>query len=183
MQTCAGRWAPDQIMMSIGSETQKDWFDWAETSLANWKRREAEWHDSFSASARQVLEFARQAALSLNYGAVGAEHLLAAVLKFNSGRAAAALRQAGLTLSALREEIELECGVSEETHISRPIPYTPRCKGIIQRAQARVRGLKGVRIEVEDLFLELLAEKEGLPARIFCKRAINVEEIKNSVMR
>jgi hypothetical protein len=43
--------------------------------------------------------------------------------------------------------------------------------------------LKGVRIEVEDLFLELLAEKEGLPARIFCKRAINVEEIKNSVMR
>jgi ATP-dependent Clp protease ATP-binding subunit ClpC len=172
-----------QVIMSTGSDTQKDWFDWAEASLANWKCREAEWHDSFSASARQVLELATQAALSLKHGAVGAEHLLAAVLKLNSGRTAAALRQAGLTLPALREEIESECGVSEEKQVNPSILYTPRCKGIIQRAQARVRGLKDVRIEVEDLLLEVLAEKEGLPARIFRKRSINVEEIKNVVTR
>ena len=169
--------------MSSGSDMQKDWFDWAETFLANWKLCDAEWRRSFSAGAEQVLKLARQAALSLNHNAIGAEHLLAGVLEFNSGHAAAALRQAGLTLPALREEIESAWGASPQKKVKRPIYFTPRCKGIIQRAQARVRSLEGVRVEVDDLLLELLAEKDGLPARIFRKRAIDVEAIKSVAMR
>jgi ATP-dependent Clp protease ATP-binding subunit ClpC len=168
--------------MTSEKGTQKDWFDWAETSLANWKVRDAERDESFSPCAEQVLKLATQAALSLNHDAVGAEHLLAGVLKFNSGHAAAALRGTGLTLPALREEIESAWGIDEQNKIKRPIPYTPRCKGIIQRAQARVRRLGGVRVEVEDLLLELLAEKDGLPAQIFRRRAIEVEAIKSAVI-
>jgi ATP-dependent Clp protease ATP-binding subunit ClpC len=165
--------------MSSGS-----YFDWADASLANWKLREAEWHGTFSARAEQVLKLATQAALSLKHDAVGAEHLLAGVLKADSGHAAVALRQVGLTLPALREEIESARGVSEEEQVKRQrVPYTPRCKGIILRAQARVRNLEGVRVEIEDLLLELLEEKDGLPAQIFRKRAIDVEVIKNAVMR
>jgi hypothetical protein len=37
-------------------------------------------------------------------------------------------------------------------------------------------------VEAEDLLLQLLAEKDGLPAQIFRKRAIDVEEIRNAVM-
>jgi ATP-dependent Clp protease ATP-binding subunit ClpC len=169
--------------MSSESGRQKDWFDWAETSLANWKLPNAERHESFSAAAQQVLSFATQAALSLKHDAVGAEHLLAGLLKFDSGHAAVALREAGLTLPALREEVESARGVSEHKEPSRPIPYTPRCRGIIERAQARVRHAEGMRVEVEDLFLELLAEKDGLPAQIFRNRAIDAESMKNAVMR
>jgi ATP-dependent Clp protease ATP-binding subunit ClpA len=104
--------------MNAENDPQTDWFDWAETSLANWKTREAERHESFSPSAEQVLKFATQAALSLNHDAVGAEHLLAGVLKFYSGHATAVLRRAGLTLRALREEIESERGVSEQNKIN-----------------------------------------------------------------
>ena len=168
--------------MSSEDDVQKDWFDWAGSFLADREVRDTEWRSSFSESAQQVLELATQAALSLKHDAVGAEHLLAGVLKLNSGHAAAALRRAGLTLPSLREEIESERGVSGQNMVKRPIPYTPRCKGIIQRARARIRGLGNVRVEVEDLLLELLAEKDGLPAKIFCKRAINVEEIKSAVM-
>jgi ATP-dependent Clp protease ATP-binding subunit ClpC len=167
--------------MSSANETQKDWFDWAETSLANWKARDAEWHGSFSPSAEQVLNFALQAALSLKHDAVGAEHLLAGILKFNSEHTATALRQAGLTLPALREEIQSARGIGQQEQVERRIPYTPRCKGIIDRAQARVGSLKGVRVEVEDLLLELLAEKDGLPAQIFRKRRIDVQAIKSAV--
>lgn len=167
--------------MSSENDTQKDWFDWAGSFLAEWKVREQEWHESFSPRAEQVLELATQAALSLKHDAVGAEHLLAGVLKVNSGRGTAALMRAGLTLPSLREEIESERGVSGQTKVKRPIPYTPRCKGIIQRARARIRGLGDGRVEVEDLLLELLAEKDGLPAQIFRRRAINVEEIKTAV--
>jgi ATP-dependent Clp protease ATP-binding subunit ClpC len=169
--------------MSTGSDTQKDWFDWAESSLASQKLRDAERHSSFSACAEQVLELATQAALSLKHDAIGTEHLLAGVLKFNSGHAAVALRQAGLTLPALREEIEAARGTNAQKKVERPIPYTPRCKDIIRRAQARVRSLEGVRVEVEDLVLELLAEKDGLPARVFRKWSINVEAIKSAVTR
>jgi ATP-dependent Clp protease ATP-binding subunit ClpC len=168
--------------MSSEKGTPKGWFDWAETSLTNWQVRDAEWNQSFSPSARKALEVATQAALSLNHDAVGAEHLLAGMLKLNSGPAPAALRRTGLTLPGLREEIESEWGVSEQNKVKRPIPYTPRCRGIIQRAQARVRTLGNVRVEAEDLLLELLAEKDGLPAKIFRRRAIDVEEIKSAVM-
>ena len=166
--------------MSSEHETQKNWFDWAESFLADWKVRDTEWHESFSPCAEQVLELATQAALSLKHDAVGAEHLLAGVLKLNSGRGIAALRRAGLTLPSLREEIESERGVSGQNKIKWPIPYTPRCMGILMRAQARIRGLGDVRVEVDDLLLELLAEKDGLPARIFRRRAIDIEEIRSA---
>ena len=163
------------------NETQKDWFDWAESFVADWNVRNTEWHKSFSPSAQQLLELATQAALSLNHNAVGAEHLLAALLKLNSGHAAAALKRAGLSLPSLRKEIEAARGVSAQEKVNWPVPYTPRCSDIIRRAQARIRGSGDVRVEVEDLLLELLAEKDGLPAQIFRRREINVEEIKSAV--
>ena len=167
--------------MNSENDEQNNWFNWAGPFLADWKIRAKEWHESFSPRAEQVLELATQAALSLQHDAVGAEHLLAGMLKLNSGDAAAALRCAGLTLPLLREAIESERGVSGKNKVKRPIPYTPRCKGIIRRAQARIRSLGGVHVEVEDLLLELLTEKDGLPARIFRRRAIDVEEIKSAV--
>ena len=165
--------------MSPESAEQQNWFDWAEAFLSNWKARGAERNGSTSPCADHVLKFATQAALSLNHDAVGAEHLLAGVLKCNSGRAHAVLEQAGLTLPALREEIVSARGIGAQSEIGRRIPYTPRCKGIIQRARAKVQGLGGARAEVDDLFLELLADKGGLPAQIFRRRAIDHEAIKS----
>jgi ATP-dependent Clp protease ATP-binding subunit ClpC len=168
--------------MSSEKGTPKDWFDWAGTCLADWKLRDAKWHDSFSPSAEQVLKLATQAALSLGHDAVGAEHLLAAVLRFNSGHASAALKPTGLTLPALRQEIESAWGVTEKNIVKRRIPYTPRCRGIIERAQANVRSLDDGRVEIEDLLLELLAEENGLPAQIFRRRDVDVEAIKKAVI-
>ena len=168
--------------MSPENDTHDDWFDWAGSFLADWKARDTEWRESFSPRAEQVLQLATQAALSLKHDAVGAEHLLAGVLKLNSGPAATALRRAGLTLSSLREEIEAERGVGGQRQDRRSIPYTPRCQAIIQRAQARIHGLGEGSVEAEDLLLQLLAEKDGLPAQICRKRAIDVEEIRNAVM-
>jgi len=162
------------------SDTQKDWFDWAEAYLAEWKARSSEWHNSLSPSAQQVLELATQAAYSLNHDAVGAEHLLAAILKLNSG-SATALKHVGLSLPILREEIEVVRGASAHEKVNWAIGYTPRCSGIIRRAQARVRGSDDARVEIEDLLLELLAEKDGLPAQIFRRRTIDVEQIKSAI--
>jgi len=170
-----------EVTMNSASEMQKDWFEWADTFLANWKAGDAEWHATFSPNVVQVLKLATQAALSLNHDAVGAEHLLAGMLKSDSGEAAAALRRAGLTLPALRQEIEAAWDVIGQNEVKRPIPYTPRCRGIIERAQARIRGLVGVRVKVEDLLLELLAEHDGLPAQMFQRRAIDVEAIKRAI--
>jgi ATP-dependent Clp protease ATP-binding subunit ClpC len=163
--------------MSSENETQADFFDWAESFTASSEVRDTEWHESLSPLAKQVLELATQAALSLKHDAVGAEHLLAGLLKLNYGRGTEALRRAGLTLPSLREEIESERGIRGQQDGKRPIPYTPRCKGIIQRAQASVRSLDNASVEVEDLLLELLAENDGLPAQIFRKRKIRRKPI------
>ena len=169
--------------MSSENGRQKDWFDWAESFVADWKVRDREWHESLSPGAEQVLELAAQAAHSMEHDAVGAEHLLAGVLKLNSDHSALVLRRAGLTLTLLRKEIESERGISAPKKVKQLITFTPRCRGIIQRARAKIRSLGNVRVEVGDLLLELLAEKDGLPAQIFRRRAIDIEAIKSAVTR
>jgi ATP-dependent Clp protease ATP-binding subunit ClpC len=167
----------------MDSENSKpeDWFTWAESFKAEWKTRDDEWNQSWSPPARKVLEFATTAALSLRNNAVGAEHLLAGILRLNSGTAAAALRRAGLTLPLLRTEIEAAWGASDrKKEPERPIPYTPRCWGIVQRARSRARARGDAPVEAEDLFLELLTEKEGLPAKIFRKRSVDIEALRNA---
>lgn len=77
--------------------------------LSEWKANEArqiELRDAFSQGAVQVLKFAKQAAILLKHDAVGAEHILAGVLRWNGGIASDVLKNAGLRLSVLREEIE-----------------------------------------------------------------------------
>jgi hypothetical protein len=135
----AGRWSwwLGGIDMNSEKGTQADWFDWAGSYLANWKLSQARGNALVSPAAQRVLRLATQAALSLEHHAVGAEHLLAAVLQFNSGPARAALERAGLTFAALREETGWAWAISEQDIVKRRIPYTPRCKGIIARAEAR----------------------------------------------
>ncbi len=167
--------------MSSENEKQEDWFDRAEALLAERKARDVKGEYRYSARATRALDFATQAALWLGDEAVGAEHLLTGILKLNSGDGAAALGSAGLTLPMLREDIEAEKGISAAGKVTQRIPYTPRCKGIVARAMARARRLGDARVDVDDLLLELLAEKEGLPARIFRRRGINVEEIRRAI--
>src|SRR5690242_16512633 len=134
--------------MSSEKEKQEDWFARAESFLADWKDREAGRGETFTPEAWRVLRLTTPLALKLGHKAVGAEHLLAGVLKVNSGKGAVALRQAGLTLVGLREDIEAELGLSEEDKVNRRIPYTPRCKGIVERATARVRSVRDARVDV-----------------------------------
>jgi hypothetical protein len=116
IERCWGMSSGAEKPTSISENTeQMNWFAWAESFLANWKVRDSEW----SPHAKQVLELATQAALSLHHDAVGAEHLLAGMLKLNSGPAAAVLRGAGLTLPSLRQEMESERGISVKKGLSR----------------------------------------------------------------
>ena len=180
----SGHFAEGHVGQAMNSEsdTQRDWFDWAESFLADWKARDTEWHESFSPLAHRVLELATQAALSLQDDAVGTEHLLAGLLKLELGAASAALKDAGLSLPLLRAEIETERGGHQGRKISRPIPWTPRAKRIIQRSRKSVFASGHGCVEPEILLWELLREEEGLPARMFRKRAIDTEKIKNVIM-
>jgi ATP-dependent Clp protease ATP-binding subunit ClpC len=168
-----------QAMTSRDTQ-QEDWFAQAEAFLVDWKARDAGWAESFTPIAAQVLAEAVRAARSLNHDFVGAEHLLVGIAKCSAGAVAAALKETGISLGLLKDEITSAHSPARRTKVKAPIPYTPRCKGIIARARARADE-RGSRTDAEDLLLELLAEKEGLPANIIRKRAINVDKIKRAI--
>jgi ATP-dependent Clp protease ATP-binding subunit ClpC len=136
--------------------------------------------ESFTPDAARAVSLAAQAARSLGHNYVGAEHLFAGIVKLGAGTTADALKHIGLTLPMLKQEIEAASGVVKGKKSDRAIPYTPRCKEIIKRANSRARD-RGGQVEVEDLFFELLTETEGLPARIFRKRAVDVAKIKSII--
>ena len=78
--------------MTSQDTKQIDWFDWAESFLADWKARDAEWDESFTPNAAKVLALASRPARSLSQDYIGAEHLFAGMLKLSSGAAADALK-------------------------------------------------------------------------------------------
>ena len=58
----------------------------------------------FTSRAKKVLEFAMSEARQLNHNYVGTEHLLLGLLREEKGLAARTLREAGITLDAVRIE-------------------------------------------------------------------------------
>lgn len=171
--------------MNAPEQVENDWFDWAEAHRTDWKAQDArqrvaalEWRAAISTDTGQVLEFAQQAALSLGHDAVGAEHLLAALLKLNRGTAAQLLKDAGLSLPALRMEIETDRGLGAARR--QDIPWTPRASGIMQRARA-VAQAESRLVEPEDILFELLGEKAGFPARLFSRRTIDGTKMRSDL--
>lgn len=168
--------------MTSEKTQQNDWFAWAESFLADSKARDCAWAESVTPDAARVLAAAASAAHALGQNYIGAEHLLAGILKFSSGVVAAALKDSGLSLAVLKEEIELARGSISRKRVEGTLSYTPRYKSIVARARDRARD-RGERIDVADLLLELLAEKEGLPATIISRRGIDVEKVKSAITR
>lgn len=158
------------------NHADKDWFGWAAAHIRDWRADEARWQEEISDEARNVLDWARQAAATLGHDSVGAEHLLAGLLKLDRGPAAEALKGAGLGLPALRAEIEADRGPGAQDRSD--LTWTPRARGILQRSLDSAR-TKNLPVQPEDILIEMMKEEAGLPAQVFRKQGIDPSAFRN----
>lgn len=145
-----------------------NWFQRAKECLSRWKAMPEGIVDepNFTPRSRHVFDLARKEAERLNHNFVGTEHVLLGLIGLGSGVAANVLIKQGFTLEAVRAAVERSIGKGKEPLLTKPIPFTPRVKRLIKRAESEAKRFRHTYLGTEHLCLSLLAEKDGLSAQL-----------------
>src|SRR5215469_4277729 len=87
--------------------------------------------ERFTDRARRVVVLAQEEARMLDHGYIGTEHLLLGLIHEGEGVAAKTLEAMGISLDAVRQQVEMTIGRGKEAP-SGHIPFTPRAKRVLE---------------------------------------------------
>lgn len=126
----------------------------------------------FSEEAQKVLIMTKKEMLELKHPYVGSEHLLLAILHNKNLELTKLLEQNQLSYEKCRNEIIRVIGIGKST--SNWFLYTPLIKRVIENAILDSKDCNSC-VTVEDLFISLLAEGDGVANRIMLGMNIDVD--------
>jgi ATP-dependent Clp protease ATP-binding subunit ClpA len=138
--------------------------------------------ERFTDRARQVVVLAHEEARLLKHNYIGTEHILLGLIHEREGVAAKALEQLGISLEAVRtqvEEIIGQGGSSPSGHI----PFTPRAKKVLELSLREALQLGHDHIGTEHLLLGLMSEGEGIAAQVLVRLGAEVDAVRHQVKK
>ncbi|MGI8983026.1 MAG: Clp protease N-terminal domain-containing protein, partial [Acidimicrobiales bacterium] len=138
--------------------------------------------ERFTDRARRVVVLAQEEARLLNHNYIGTEHILLGLIHEGEGVAAKALEQLGISLEAVRtqvEEIIGQGGSSPSGHI----PFTPRAKKVLELSLREARQLGHNYIGTEHILLGLIREGEGVAAQVLVKLGADLSRVRQQVIQ
>ena len=87
--------------------------------------------ERFTDRARRVVVLAQEEARLLNHNYIGTEHILLGLIHEGEGVAAKALESLGISLEAVRSQVEEIIGQGGSSPVGH-IPFTPRAKKVLE---------------------------------------------------
>ncbi len=138
--------------------------------------------ERFTDQARRVVDLAQEEARRLNHGYIGTEHILLGLIHEGEGVAAKALELLGISLDAVREQVEEIIGQGQQVP-SGPIPFTPRAKKVLELSLRESQKLGHNYIGTEHILLGLLREGHGVAAQVLEKLGANLDRVRHLVIQ
>src|SRR5207344_2763269 len=138
--------------------------------------------ERFTDRARRVVVLAQEEARLLNHNYIGTEHILLGLIHEGEGVAAKALESLGISLDAVRgqvEEIIGQGGSSPSGHI----PFTPRAKKVLELSLREALQLGHNYIGTEHILLGLIREGEGVAAQVLVKLGADLSRVRQQVIQ
>jgi prophage maintenance system killer protein len=136
----------------------------------------------FTDRARQVMVLTQYEARRLNHDHIGTEHLLLGLIREGDGIAARALTGLGISLQAMRAQIEEIIGRAASGPTGH-LPFTPRAKKVIELSMREALQLGHKYIGTEHLLLGLVREGEGVAAQVLIKVGADHARVRGEVLR
>jgi hypothetical protein len=124
--------------------------------------------ERFTDRARRVVVLSQEEAVGLKHSYIGTEHLLLGLIREREGVAARALESLGISLEAVRGEVEQIIGEGQSAPIGQ-IPFTPRAKKVLELSLREALQLGHSYIGTEHILLGLVREGEGVAAQVLVK--------------
>ena len=138
--------------------------------------------ERFTERARQVVVLAQEEARILKHNYIGTEHILLGLIHEGEGVAANALESLGISLEAVRAEVEGTIGRGTEPPDAH-IPFTPRAKKVLELSLREAMTLGHNYIGTEHILLGLIREGEGVAAQVLIKLGADLSRVRQQVIQ
>jgi ATP-dependent Clp protease ATP-binding subunit ClpC len=136
--------------------------------------------ERFTDRARRVVVLAQEEARMLNHNYIGTEHILLGLIHEGEGVAAKALESLGISLEAVRQQVEEIIGQGQQAP-SGHIPFTPRAKKVLELSLREALQLGHNYIGTEHILLGLIREGEGVAAQVLVKLGADLSRVRQQV--
>ena len=137
--------------------------------------------ERFTDRARRVVVLAQEEARMLHHNHIGTEHILLGLIHEGEGVAAKALESLGISLEAVRQQVEELVGQGHEAPAGH-IPFTPRAKKVLELSLREALQLGHNYIGTEHILLGLIREGDGVAAQVLVKLGAELDRTREQVI-
>ena len=134
----------------------------------------------FTERARQLILFAQEEAVNLGENYVSTEHMLLAMIRPNGSMASQILEKMGVSLAQIKTEVHLQVRRGDNKP-GQDLQLMPRAKRVIDLAYNEAHALQVNYMGTEHILLGLIAEGEGLAARVLKKLGVDLEITRSQI--
>src|ERR1700733_15214443 len=138
--------------------------------------------ERFTDRARRVIVLAQEEARMLHHNYIGTEHILLGLTREGEGVGAKALESLGISLDAVRQQVEEIIGHGQEAP-SGHIPFTPRGKKVLELSLRESLQLGHNYIGTEHILLGLIREGDGVAAQILVRLGADLNRVRQQVIQ
>jgi ATP-dependent Clp protease ATP-binding subunit ClpC len=138
--------------------------------------------ERFTDRALRFIVLAQHEAKLLDHNYIGTEHILLGLIHEGDGVAAQALTSLGVSLNAVREQVEEIIGRGQQAP-SGHIPFTPRAKKVLELSLREALQLGHTYIGTEHILLGLMREGDGVAAQVLVSRGVDLNRVRQRVIQ
>jgi ATP-dependent Clp protease ATP-binding subunit ClpA len=138
--------------------------------------------ERFTDRARRVVVLAQEEARMLHHNYIGTEHILLGLIHEGEGVAAKALESLGISLDAVRQQVEEIIGQGQQAP-SGHIPFTPRAKKVLELTRREAEQLGHNYIGTEHILLGLIREGNGVAAQVLVMLGADLNRVRLTVIQ
>ena len=136
----------------------------------------------FNEKAIKNVILSQEEARNSGHNLVGTEHLLLGVLGEGTSTAAQILAVKGIDADRTRQLALSEIGKGSG-YIPANIPFTPKAKGVLERAFNEARQLKNNFIAPDHILLAISKQSDTLAARLLIKQGIDLRQLRIDIIK
>ncbi len=137
--------------------------------------------ERFTDRARHVVVLAQEEARMLNHTYIGTEHILLGLIHEGEDAGAKALESLGISLDAIRQQVEEITGQGQPPPPSGHIPFTPRAKKVLGLSLRESEQLGHDHVGTEHILLGLTREGDGVAAQVLVKLGADLNVVRQVI--
>jgi ATP-dependent Clp protease ATP-binding subunit ClpC len=144
--------------------------------------------ERFTDQARLVVVLAQEESRMFNHNYIGSEHILLGLIREGKGVAAKALESFGISLDAVREQVQEVMGQGQHAQLFQQAPsghisFTPRAEKVLELSLREALQLGHNYIGTEHILLGLISEGESTAAQVLIKSGAGLNRVRSQVIQ